>query len=118
MPLIENMSILEQQNSQKLYYSISEIATMIGEAPSLIRFWETKFPTLCPRKGSNGTRLYTPKDIKTIKLIHHLVKEKGYTLEGAKLEMQKTKTLEVDENQINNLKKIRSFLTELITPQL
>lgn len=108
------MSTVEQASPQKLYYSISELANIIGEAPSLIRFWEKKFPTLRPRKGSNGVRLYTPQDIKTIKLIHTLVKERGYTLEGAKLEMQKMKKFVSNDDLIENLKKIRTFLTELI----
>lgn len=109
------MPAIEQQTYQKLYYSIKEVSNMINEAPSLIRFWETKFPTLRPRKNNNGIRLYTQQDIKTIKLIYFLVKQKCYTLEGAKLEMQKTKTLELDEDLINNLKKIRLFFTELIS---
>ena len=76
---------------QKLYYSISEVAEMFGVSNSLIRFWETEFSILKPRKNSRGDRRFTQKDIKNLELIYHLVKEKGFTLEGAKREIKLNK---------------------------
>jgi DNA-binding transcriptional MerR regulator len=69
---------------EKLYYSIGEVADMFEVNASLIRFWEKEFPQLQPRKNSRGNRVYSKKDLELFKKIHHLVKEKGFTLEGAK----------------------------------
>jgi DNA-binding transcriptional MerR regulator len=68
----------------KKYYSISEVAKMFKVATSLIRFWETEFEVIKPRKNSKGNRQFTQEDIDCIKQVFHLVKEKGYTLQGAK----------------------------------
>lgn len=68
----------------KKYYSISEVAKMFKVATSLIRFWETEFEVIKPRKNSKGNRQFTQEDIECIKQVYHLVKEKGYTLQGAK----------------------------------
>ena len=66
----------------KLYYSISEVAQMFDVNESLLRFWEKEFPQLSPKKGSRGVRQYRKEDIETVKLIYHLVKERGMTLPG------------------------------------
>lgn len=99
---------------QKLYYSISEVAKMFGVSNSLIRFWEAEFSILKPRKNSRGDRRFTQKDIKNLELIYHLVKEKGFTLEGAKREIKlnKERLVQKQEN-IKRLKKLRAFLQEL-----
>jgi len=68
----------------KLYYSIGEVAEMFGVNESLLRFWEKEFPQISPKKTSHGTRQYTKEDVETVKLIYHLVKEKGMTLPGAR----------------------------------
>lgn len=68
----------------KRYYSIGEIAKAFGVNTSLVRFWEKEFDILRPKKNAKGNRMFTPEDLKNLKLIFHLVKEKGYTLEGAK----------------------------------
>ena len=73
----------------KLYYSIGEVADMIGVNQSLLRFWETEFPQLKPHKHNNGIRAYTEKDIDLIRQIFHLTKECGYTLDGARLQLRK-----------------------------
>lgn len=99
---------------EKLYYSISEVAKVIGESPSLIRFWEKKFPAIRPKKNTQGVRLYTSQDLKTIIRIHNLVKHKGFTLEGANLELKKMKTIKQEETLINNLQEIRIFFSEII----
>lgn len=69
--------------SEKLYYPIGEVAEMFGVNTSLIRFWEKEFEVLKPHKNKKGNRLFTNEDVANLKLIFHLVKEKGYTLEGA-----------------------------------
>ena len=80
---------------KKLYYSIGEVAKAFGVKNSLIRFWDKEFDILKPKKNAKGNRRFTGDDIKNIKLIYKLVKEQGYTLEGAKtyLKSQKGKTL-------------------------
>ncbi len=69
---------------KKIYYSIGEVARMFEVTPSLIRFWEKEFDVIRPRRNKKGNRLFTSKDIEYFHLIHHLVKEKGYTLKGAR----------------------------------
>jgi len=80
---VTDNSKLKTQNS-KLYYSIGEVAEMFDVNTSLIRFWEKEFSIIKPKKNKKGNRLFTAEDIKHFRLIHHLVKEKGYTLKGAK----------------------------------
>jgi len=69
---------------EKRYYSIGEIAKAFHVNTSLIRFWEKEFDILKPKKNAKGNRMFTPEDLKNLKTIYHLVKEKGFTLEGAK----------------------------------
>ena len=79
----------------KLYYSIGEVAKAFKVNASLIRFWEKEFDVIKPKKNAKGNRKFTPEDIKNLELIYHLVKERGFTLEGAKthLKEEKHKTL-------------------------
>jgi DNA-binding transcriptional MerR regulator len=100
---------------EKLYYSIGEVAEMFGVSKSLIRFWETEFEILKPRKNPKGNRLFTKKDLDNLKIIYHLVKEKGFTLEGARKKLKETPEHQLDSNieVIEKLKSLRSFLTEL-----
>lgn len=69
----------------KLYYKISDVADIIGEPQSTLRFWEREFTTLRPKRSERGTRLYTPKDIEKLRLIRYLIKDKGLKIEAAKL---------------------------------
>ncbi|MFD2824383.1 MerR family transcriptional regulator [Lacinutrix iliipiscaria] len=80
---------------EKRYYGIGEVAKAFGVNTSLIRFWEKEFDALKPKKNAKGNRKFTPEDIKNLKLIFHLVKERGFTLEGAKIHLkeEKQKTL-------------------------
>ncbi|MDT8392524.1 MAG: MerR family transcriptional regulator [Bacteroidales bacterium] len=100
--------------TEKLYYSIGEVAEMFGVNASLIRFWEKEFDIIRPKKNKKGNRLFTPSDIKHFLLIHHLVKEKGYTLKGAK-DFLKMNPDGVDKNAeiIDSLKKIKQELVDL-----
>jgi DNA-binding transcriptional MerR regulator len=109
----------------KKYYSISEVAKTFNVATSLIRFWETEFDVIKPRKNSKGNRQFTQEDIENIKQVYHLVKEKGYTLQGAK-DILKTEpatpiaTAIIPSNKskesaetLKSLLLIRSFLVEI-----
>ena len=73
---------------EKRYYKIGEVAKAFGLNTSHIRFWEKEFDILKPKKNNKGNRLFTQEDLKNLKLIYHLVKEKGFTLEGAKSKMK------------------------------
>ncbi|MDR3272204.1 MAG: MerR family transcriptional regulator [Flavobacteriaceae bacterium] len=113
------------QLPEKLYYSIGEVSQAFGVNASLLRFWEKEFGIISPKKNRKGDRFFTPKDIKNLKIIYHLVKEKGYTLDGArnvlsaqpeiskkveilsrlemvKAELLKLKSLLDDENSLKN----------------
>ena len=80
----------------KKYYSISEVAQHFKVATSLIRFWESEFEIIRPKKNSKGNRQFTQEDIDNIKVVYQLVKEKGYTLQGAKEILKK----EASENPV------------------
>lgn len=97
----------------KLYFSISEVADLLGVSKSLIRFWEAEFD-LKPNKNSKGERRFTQKNIAQLRTIYHLVKERGFTLEGAKQEMSRDKErLAVKFKTIESLTKLRVFLETL-----
>lgn len=76
----------------KLYYSIGEVADMFEVNTSLLRFWEKEFHQLHPKKNQRGKRLYTPKDIEIFKMIYHLVKERGFTIDGARKKLKENKS--------------------------
>ncbi len=81
----------KEKEIEKMYYTIGEVAEMFKVNTSHIRFWSKHFDAIKPSTNKKGNRLYTPDDIEIIKRIYHLVKEKGYTLKGAQIEMQKMK---------------------------
>lgn len=98
----------------KRYYTISEVADMFEVSKSLIRFWENEFPSLRPHKTSKGERKFTPKNIEEFRLIYQLVKERGFTLEGAKQEIKRQQDYHKERLQhIKRLKQIRKFLLQL-----
>jgi DNA-binding transcriptional MerR regulator len=99
---------------EKKYFSIGEVAEMLNVATSLIRFWETEFDIIKPKKNRKGNRQFTKEDIDNVKLIFHLVKEKGYTLQGAK-DLLRTGNNAVKEkvDVIDSLKRIKKFLLEI-----
>jgi DNA-binding transcriptional MerR regulator len=78
------MNKLDEKSLTKLYYSIGEVAKFFNVNTSLLRFWEKEFPGFSVKKNKSGNRLFTPKDIRNFNRIYELVKESGYTLEGAK----------------------------------
>ena len=99
---------------EKRYYKIGEVAKAFQVNTSLVRFWEKEFDILKPKKNKKGNRLFTPKDVHNLKLIHHLVKERGFTLKGAqaKLKANKEDTAQVAE-VISKLKMIKQALAEI-----
>ena len=104
----------KEKEIEKIYYSIGEVAEMMEVAPSLIRFWETEFDIIKPKKNRKGNRQFTREDIENVKLIFHLVKEKGYTLQGAKdLLRNNTPAFKDKLSMIESLKRVRSFMVEL-----
>ncbi|MFT3682535.1 MAG: MerR family transcriptional regulator [Ferruginibacter sp.] len=98
---------------QKMYYSIGKVAEMFKVNQSLIRLWEREFDVLKPKKNGKGDRLFRPEDIKNIQLIHHLTREKKYTMEGAKEYFRNNKKADEKFAVIESLKKIKGFLNEL-----
>lgn len=104
----------EQAGNDKLYYSIGEVAQMFDLAVSHIRFWEKEFDILQPKKNAKGDRFFTRKDIENLKLIYHLVKDKGYTLEGAKQKLRVSKdSVKAKTEMIDSLEKVKLFMVEL-----
>ena len=104
----------KEKEIEKLYYSIGEVAEMFNVAPSLIRFWESEFEIIQPKKNRKGNRQFTKEDINNVRLIYHLVKEKGFTLTGAK-EMVKNDSIAIRDkmDMIDSLKRLRRFLIEV-----
>ncbi|MGB5226662.1 MerR family transcriptional regulator [Eudoraea sp.] len=99
---------------EKRYYGIGEVARAFDVNTSLIRFWEREFDVIQPKKNAKGNRKFTPKDIQNLQLIYHLVKERGFTLEGAKthLREERQKTLSNFEI-IQKLEKIKAELIKI-----
>lgn len=98
----------------KLLYSMGEVTEMFDVNASLIRYWESKFDCIKPQKNKKGNRLFTPSDIENFKLIYHLVKEKGMTLEGANNTMKRRgKKLHKEVSILERLQSIRAMLVEV-----
>jgi len=104
----------KERDITKQYFTIGEVAEQFGVATSLIRFWETEFDELRPRKSKKGNRLFTQADVDTFRTIYHLVKERGYTIPGAR-EMLKQKGGQLKDkiDVIQSLEKVRGFLLSL-----
>ncbi|MEP7265264.1 MAG: MerR family transcriptional regulator [Bacteroidota bacterium] len=102
------------KETPKIYYSIGEVSNMFKVNTSLIRFWEREFEILRPKKNAKGNRLFTLEDVDNLKIIFHLVKERGFTLDGAKKRMRDNKNdIEHTVRVTESLRKIRSFMEEL-----
>ncbi|MFT3703890.1 MAG: MerR family transcriptional regulator [Agriterribacter sp.] len=99
---------------KRQYYSIGEVSTMFNLNTSLLRYWETEFDILKPRKNRKGDRHFRPEDIKNLYLIHHLLRQRKYTIEGAKEYLKKNKNKAQQSFElIQRLEKLKSFLFEL-----
>jgi len=97
---------------EKIFFTIGEVAEMIGENTSLIRYWENQFNVLKPNKNKKGNRLFSKSDIETVKLIHYLVKERGLTLKGAKQKLKENRDETINNYEI--VKRLQSVRDELI----
>jgi DNA-binding transcriptional MerR regulator len=104
----------KEKKVEKLYYSIGEVSEMLDVPISTIRFWENEFEVLKPMKNKKGNRLFTPEDIKNLRIIHHLVKEEGMTLAGTKKKLSE-KWDETDHKFeiAESLQRIRSMLLDI-----
>lgn len=99
---------------EKRYYSIGELAKAFDVNASLIRFWDKEFDILKPKKNAKGNRMFTPDDVKNLQLIYHLVKERGFTLEGAKTHLKEGQKKTLDKFEIiSKLEGIKAQLQQI-----
>ncbi|MCQ2064832.1 MAG: MerR family transcriptional regulator [Bacteroidaceae bacterium] len=109
---------LNTNKNLKKYYSIKEVSDIIGVPASTLRYWEQEFDEINPKKSSGGVRQYTQADIERIKLVNHLVREKGMTINGARNSLHNNPKATVDNHEIvSRLKAVRAEL-EAICRQL
>jgi DNA-binding transcriptional MerR regulator len=107
-------AVLEPQTETKHYYHISEAAKMLNMTVPNLRFWESQFDILKPKKNKRGDRYFTRQDLEYLKVIHHLLKEKGYTIEGARKKLKQNPHDMIDKVAvIEKLKEMRGFLASL-----
>ena len=110
--MTDNMA-LNTDKDLKLYYTIKEVAKELSVTETTLRYWETVFPQVAPYKGSNGVRRYTKEDIKTLRTIYHLVKERGLTLTGAMKQFKAggpKNSAETNSEVIDRLKAVKEEL--------
>lgn len=102
--------------AEKLFYSMGEVAEMFDVNASLIRHWESQFSVIRPKRNKKGNRLFSPEDVENLKMIYHLVKERGMTLEGAKKALRKAPSesgVDRDAELMERLQRIRALLVEV-----
>ena len=105
---------MQLELADKRYYNIGEVAEAFNVNSSLIRFWEKEFDVLKPKKNAKGNRKFTPEDIKRLELIYHLVKERGFTLEGAKIHLKENKKKTLDKYDIiRKLEDVKASLLKI-----
>lgn len=99
---------------QKVFLSIGEVAEMLDVSPSLVRFWEKRFESIAPRKSATGKRLYSEDDVRNLKTVYHLVKERGMTLAGAEMQLKARRgDIERDMEIAERLAAMRALLVEV-----
>jgi DNA-binding transcriptional MerR regulator len=99
---------------KKLFYSIGEVAEMLGEQTSAVRYWEKEFDIVKPQKNKKGNRMFTAEDVENLKMIHYLLKEKGMTIAGVKKKMSENpEDVRKNHEVIQSLKEIRSILASM-----
>ena len=103
---------LRADKELKIYYSISEVAQMFGVNESSLRYWEKEFPFIAPKKANGNIRQYRKEDIDNVRLVYHLVKEKGMTLAGAKQRL-KVRNVDIIVRLIDIKEELLSIRTEL-----
>lgn len=100
---------------EKKYYKISEVAALLGLPASTLRFWESRFTVIEPKRNNHGTRFYTPRDIEAIRMIHYLVKEKGMKLEAAQQEVKRNRHgVSHRVEALERLRGVRNALAQLL----
>ena len=105
---------LKSEPVQKMFYTIGEVAKMFDVNTSLIRYWENEFDIIKPKKNKKGNRMFTKNDLDNLKIIYHLVKERGFTLDGAKKKLRENKQDVINEQEIiQHLHEVKSFLLDL-----
>lgn len=106
---------MADEDIQKLYYSIGEVSDLLDLEPHVLRYWESEFDVLHPRKNRAGRRVYTEDDIAVVRRIHHLLKEEKYTIAGAQQVFAREDEQPVSEQELREeLTDLRSFLTDLL----
>lgn len=104
----------KEKEISKVYFSIGEVARMFNVNASLIRFWEKEFDIIKPQKNKKGNRLFTQEDVDNFHIIYHLVKERGFTLQGAKDKLKNNKEETIQQLEIiKSLSKVKEFLLEI-----
>ncbi|MBI4946200.1 MAG: MerR family transcriptional regulator [Bacteroidetes bacterium] len=104
----------KEKEPEKIFYTIGEVAKIFKVNTSLVRFWEKEFDILKPKKNKKGNRLFTKQDLDNLHIIYHLVKERGFKLDGAKKKLKQSHDEVVNSlEMVKALKNIRSFLVEM-----
>jgi DNA-binding transcriptional MerR regulator len=104
----------KEKEINKVYFSIGEVAAMFNVNTSLIRFWEKEFDIIKPQKNKKGNRLFTQEDVDNFHIIYHLVKERGFTLQGAKDKLKNNKEETIQQLEIiKSLTKVKDFLLQI-----
>jgi DNA-binding transcriptional MerR regulator len=105
-----------EKDKLKRYYTIGEVADMFDVSKSLIRYWETEFNYLKPHKNSKGDRRFTPQNLDQLQLIYHLVKEREFTINGAREEIKRLQKVEKEKKEVlSRLESLKGFLEEIKT---
>lgn len=105
---------MKQNGIKKLYYSISEVSRMTGLKAHVLRYWETEFEQLQPKKNRAGNRIYTRDDIALVERIQHLLRDDKYTIEGARQALSRRSRPAPDAGSVEDLKRLRAFLADLL----
>jgi DNA-binding transcriptional MerR regulator len=108
------MELESESDIPKLFFSITEVARQMEVSPSLIRFWEKSFPELKPRKTARGVRQFTQTDIQILKSIHHLVKDRGFTLQGAREAIQKSGGSGAIHSRLEAIQRLKEVRKQLL----
>jgi DNA-binding transcriptional MerR regulator len=104
----------KEREISKMYYSMGEVSKLFDVNQSLIRFYEKEFDILQPKKNKKGNRYFTPEDVENLKIILHLIRDKGYTLNGAKEHLKNNMSASKDSHRvINSLENLKKFLLEV-----
>jgi len=105
---------MKSDKKQKLFYSIGEVAEMLGEQTSAVRYWEKEFDFIKPQKNKKGNRMFTYEDVENLKMVHYLLKEKGMTIAGVRKKMtENPDDVRKNHEVIQSLKKIKNLLIKI-----